>query len=115
MSSNTVKGGVNKKEWLDKLRAEGQIKGHNKTLDGEPELFYSNAFIFKIFNILDSQRDFGFEAPQPISILDILSYFELVGIKDNDIREELLSLIIILDNVTRSEFNKKQKASSNTK
>ena len=72
-------------------------------------------FLWNIYRILDVQREFGFESLQPISISEILAYFELVGIHDCSLREEILFIISELDNVTRSEFNKKQKASSNTR
>lgn len=97
------------------MREEGDLEGHNKTLDEEPDLFRTNIFIWNIYRILDSHREYGFESLQPISITSIKDYFELVGIQDHSLREEILLIVSELDTVTRTEFFKKQKASSNTK
>ena len=94
------------------MRKEGEIEGHNKTLDEEPELLHTNVFIWNIYRILDSQREYGFESLQPISITSIKDYFELVGINDCSLREEILLIVAELDAVTRTEFFKKQKDSS---
>ena len=97
------------------MREEGELEGHNKTLDEEPTLNRSYKFTWNIFRILDSQRQAGFESLQPISISDIASYFEMSGINDYDLRDDLLYFIAELDTVARTEFFKKQKASSDTK
>lgn len=97
------------------MREEGDLSGHNKTLDEEPSLDRAFHFTWRIFRILDSQRQAGFESLQPISISDIYAYFEMTGIRDYDLRDDLLYFIAELDIVTRTEFFKKQKAASNTK
>ena len=95
--------------FLEKLREEGQL-GASRTLDERPELLPTVKWIWEVFVSLDGSRGVGMSGPLPITTTDILSYCDLVGIKDYETREDIFYFISRLDPISLDDFYKKQKS-----
>lgn len=76
-----------------------QAKGQKvQAIENKPALFADLQGVWNAFMCLHRSRGVGF-VPNPISMSDLLAYFELFGPDDPDERMEIAAFIWFLDDV----------------
>lgn len=81
------------------MEAQGHDPYELPILKDMPELEEWLRPVWDMFHSLSSSRQYGFGAPQPIQINEILALLELRGITDLDEREEKVGLIQHMDRI----------------
>lgn len=90
-----------KREWLDKIRAEGLTKKKEVEVEEDPNvptLVPEAAWLWRAFTLLSVQRGYTQSGPQPISIRDIEAFSSLERLDGPD-SVWLLDVIVHMDQV----------------
>lgn len=80
--------------WLRQIKATG---ANVPVLDNIPEVLPHARWVWEAFWKLSSRRLFNEQGPQPIPISEILAYCELTGVTEPVFRDDLLSVVVMLD------------------
>lgn len=100
-------------EWgaSEKALEKNALKGNAialRTLESRPEVFPDLQGVWEAFNDLHRCRTFGI-APNPLTISDIVSYFGLIRLYDDDEREEWFRLLLDMDAAYLEKVAEKEK------
>ena len=95
-----------KADWFASLESEG-LEVPIEYAD-PPDLFPDLNLDWKAFMVLSGSRQTGMNGPLNITVSEVLSYCELLGINDPDSRVILLERIQILDSEYMKVISEKQ-------
>ena len=95
------------RKFLEKQQASGK---RVKLLDDEPVIYPDLIPVWRAFHFLNSARPANGMSQSPIPVSDISAYFDIIGLKATETKQEFLHLIRALDEEYLLHFAEKMKA-----